>query len=142
MGDDPLVQYFQTMRGQHFLGLCRKLGLSDETLEVNPRFAVASAAAGNVRVFFEHDRGLCSFGLGAAADANSLCGVEEFAERFPRIRLTPEGTQRLNLEEQRSFIESHWSDLQVMFSPQHLAETRKWRMAAAAKVTRGYSRGS
>jgi hypothetical protein len=141
MGDDLMNQFFQAMQVQHFQGLCRNLGLSDESLVANSQFAVASAAAGNVRVFFEHERGLCFFGLGATADAKALCSVEEMAERFPRIRLTSQGHQRLNLEEQRSFVESHWSDLQVMFSPQHIGETRKWR-AAADELTRGYSRGS
>jgi hypothetical protein len=139
MGDDSTNQFFRAMQEKHFLGLCRKLGLSDETLICDSKFAVASAAAGNVRVFFEHERGLCIFGLGAARDAKALCSVDELAERFPRIRLMTEGHQRLSLEEQHSFVESHWSDLQVMFSPQHIGETRKWREAAAAELMRGYS---
>jgi hypothetical protein len=142
MGDDSSNQFFQAMREQYFLGLCRKLSLADESLVSNSKFAVASAAAGNVRVFFEHEFGLCIFGLGATADTKALCSVEELAERFPRIRLMSEGHQRLSLEEQRSFVESHWSDLQVMFSPQHIGETRKWRAAAVAELTRGYSGGS
>jgi len=61
MGDDLMNQFFQAMQVQHFQGLCRNLGLSDESLVANSQFAVASAAAGNVRVFFEHERGLCFF---------------------------------------------------------------------------------
>jgi hypothetical protein len=142
MEDDPAFQYFQSMREEYFLGLCQTLGLSDETLHVDPQFAIASAAAENVRVFFEHDRGLCTFALGASADARALCSVEEMAERFPRLRLVPEGRQRLSLEEQRLFVESHWPELQVMFSPQHIGETRKWHVAAVSEVTRGFSCGS
>ena len=136
MSNDPTSQDFQAMRERHYLGLCRNLGLSDQTLVSYSQFGVASAAAGNVRVFFECEHGLCSFGIGATTDAKAMCSVEELAERFPRIRLTSEGHQRLSLEEQRSFVESHWSDLQVMFSPQHIGETRKWRAAAAAEMMR------
>jgi len=142
MSDDSTNQFFRVMQERHFLGLCRKLALSGETLVSNAQFGVASAAAGNVRVFFEHERGLCLFGIGATTDANALCSVEEFAERFPRIRLMSEGYQRLSLEEQRSFIELHWPDLQIMFSPEHIGETRKWRAAAVTEMTLGYSRGS
>src|ERR1700731_1057451 len=108
MSEDSTLQSFQALRQEHFAGLCRKLSLSAETLQVDQRFAVVSAA-GNVRVFFEHDRGLCLFGLGAFTDAKALCSVEEMAERFPRIRLVPEGRQRLTLEEQRSFVDVHWT---------------------------------
>jgi hypothetical protein len=97
MGNDSTSQFFQAMKEQYFLGLCRKLGLSDETLVSGSQFAVASAAAGNVRVFFEHERGLYLFGLGATTDAKALCSVEEMAERFPRIRLSSEGHQALVL---------------------------------------------
>jgi hypothetical protein len=82
-----------------------------------------------VRVFFEHERGLCAFAMGAFDDVKPLCSVEELGSRFPRIRAIPEGHQRLDLEEQRQFIEGRWSDLQVIFSANNIAETRVWRWA-------------
>ena len=142
MSEDSAPQSFQALREEHFVGLCRKLSLSVETLQFDRRFPIVSAAAGNVRVFFEHDRGLCHFGLGAFTDAKALCTVEEMAERFPRIRLVPEGRQRLTLEEQRSFVETHWAALQVLFSPEHLGETRKWHEAVVKETTKGFSGGS
>jgi len=142
MSDDWALQSFQALREEHFVGLCRKLNLSAETPQVDRGFAIVSAAAGNVRVIFEHDRGFCLFGLGAFADSKALCSVEEVAERFPRIRLVPEGRQRLTLEEQRSFVEVRWPALQVMFSPEHLGETRKWHEAVVRQTTKGFSRGS
>jgi len=142
MSNDWALQSFQALREEHFAELCRKLNLSVEALQVDQGFAIVSAAAGNVRVFFEHDRGLCLFGLGAFTDAKALCSVEEMAERFPRIRLVSEGRQRLTLEEQRHLVEAHWAALQVMFSPEHLSETRKWRESAVRETTPGFSRGS
>src|SRR5882762_289177 len=142
MSDDWALQSFQALREEHFVGLCRKLNLSAETLQVDRGFAVVSAAAGNVRVFFEHDRGLCLFGLGAAADARSLCSVEEMAGRFPRARVLAEGLQRLSLSEQQRFVEEHWPDLQVMFSSEHMNETRAWHQAVVKETTARFSRGS
>src|SRR5882724_11178708 len=79
---------------------------------------VGSRAARTVRHF-------CAF-------LAEICAVEMMAERFPRVRLLTEGLQCLSLEEQLSFLESRWNDLQVMFSPQHLPETRKWHAADSA----------
>jgi hypothetical protein len=93
-----------------------------------------------VRVFFEHERGLWAFAMGAFDDVKPLCSVEELGSRFPRIRAIPEGHQRLDLEEQRQFIEGRWSDLQVMFSANHIAETRTWRRASAAAHMQTFSR--
>jgi hypothetical protein len=53
--------------------------------------------------------------------------------------LISEGLQRLSLEEQASFLESRWDDLQVMFSAEHLLETRKWRSAAVAAYTKKFT---
>ena len=52
------------------------------------------------------------------------------------------GFQRLTLEEQASFIEIRWGDLQIMFSPEHLKETRRWREAAGAAFVRKLRGGS
>ena len=140
--DDLALTSFQTLRQEHFDRLCRNLSLSGETSRVGEGFAVVSAAAGNVRVFFEHDRGLCLFGLGAAADARPLCSVEEMAGRFPRARVLAEGLQRLSLSEQQRFVDEHWPDLQVMFSSEHMNETRAWHQAVVKETTARFSRGS
>jgi hypothetical protein len=142
MGGDPPLQSFQALREEYFDRLCRQLGLSEETSRDGEGFAVVSAAAGNVRVFFEHDRGLCIFGLGASGDAKPLCSVEEIARRFPRVRLVPEGLQRLSLEEQRTFVEDRWSALQTMFAPEHIGETRRWHDALVSEAMTGFSGGS
>jgi hypothetical protein len=133
---------FQALREEHFDRLCGELGLSELTSQVVGAFAIVSAAAGNVRVFFEHDRGLCIFGLGAFTDAKPFCSVEEIAQRFPRVRIVPEGVQRLSLEEQRSFVGSRWSALQTMFAPEHIVETRRWHDALVRRVMQGFPRGS
>jgi hypothetical protein len=137
---DPACASFLDQKHKHFDLLCRNLGLDAGINESENGYAIVSAVAGNVRVFFEHERGLCAFAVGAFADVKPLCGVEELASRFPRIRLMPEGHQRLDLEEQRQFLEARWSDLQVMFSPDHITETRAWHRAAAAARTEGLSR--
>jgi hypothetical protein len=133
---------FQALREEHFDRLCGQLRLSEVSSRVGEGFAIVSAAARNVRVFFEYDRGLCIFGLGAFSDAKPFCSVDEMAQRFPRVRLVPEGLQRLSLEEQRSFVESRWSELQAMFAPEHIGETRKWHDALVRQTLRGFSRGS
>jgi hypothetical protein len=130
---EPLVDpSFLKQKHKHFDLLCRNLGLEAGLQENGDGYAIASAAAGNVRVFFEHERGLGGFAVGAFDDVRPLCSVEGLALRFPRIRVLSEGHQRLDLDEQRQFIEDHWSDLQVMFSVAHIAETRAWQRAAAA----------
>ena len=130
--EDPIDPSFLEQKQKHFDLLCRNLGLEAGLQENGRDYAIASAAAGNVRVFFEHERGLGGFAVGAFDDVRPLCSVEGLALRFPRIRVLSEGHQRLDLDEQRQFIEDHWSDLQVMFSVEHIAETRAWQRAAAA----------
>lgn len=113
------------LRAAHFDPLCSRLGL---TLAPEGRLAAqgyVSATGGNLRVHFENDRGLCYFALGLAAEEQSLCGVHEIASRFPRIRQTTGGRQRLSLEEQAKFIADHWAELQTMFSQDHIDETRR-----------------
>ena len=142
MSEDITPSSFPALREQYFDALSTTLGLGLVAVVDGDGFAIVSAAAGYVRVFFEHDRGLCHFSVGSSTESKPLCSVEELAVRFPRIRLLPEGWQRLNLEEQRAFLESRWQDLQVMFSPEHLPETRKWRQAAATSYTKQFARGS
>jgi hypothetical protein len=142
MKNDPELSHFYDLRKQYFDVLCQSLRLVPGQTETGTRFAIASAALGEVRIFFEHDRGICLFSIGAFSDSHPLCSVEELAARFPRIRLMSEGHQRLTLEEQRSFVEGKWNELQVMFSPQHLPATRKWRQAAAADYMKRFSSDS
>ena len=137
---DPVCASFLEQKHKHFDLLCRNLGLEAGLQESGNGNAIVSAVAGNVRVFFEHERGLCAFAVGAFGHIKPLCSVEELASRFPRIRVMPEGHQRLDLEEQRQFVEGQWSDLQVMFSANHIAETRTWHRAAAAAHTEQFSR--
>jgi hypothetical protein len=134
------AEQFEAMRGKYFAPLLRTLQLSHPIDRIEGAYAVSSAAAGNVRVFFESERGLCGFGVGEVAAPAAMCDLESLAERFPRVRIMPEGHQRLGLDEQAAFIEAHWQDLQVMFSPEHIRETKAWRQAAVAdhikKLTR------
>jgi hypothetical protein len=130
---------FLEQKHKHFNLLCRNLGLEAGLQESRNGYDIDSAMGGNVRVFFEHEHGLCQFAVGAFGDIKPLCSVEELASRFPRIRVLPEGHQRLDLDEQRQFIEGRWSDLQVMFSPNHIAETRAWHRSAAAAYTESLS---
>jgi hypothetical protein len=135
----PVDASFLEQKQRHFDLLCRNLGLEAGLQESGSGYAIASAAVGNVRVFFEHERGLCAFAVGAFGDVRALCSVEELALRFPRIRVLSEGYQRLDLDEQRKFIEGRWSKLQVMFSADHIAETRAWRKAAASACMKQFS---
>jgi hypothetical protein len=118
---------FESLRTRFFEPLATTLGLTSARSILGEGYAVVSAAAANVRVYFESDRGLCAFAIGAASADKSLCAVEEIAKRFPRIRRIPEGEQRLTLAEQASFVAEHWGDLQTMFSPDHMRETLAWR---------------
>ncbi len=142
MQNDPSAYAFVAQRERYFDSLCRNLGLVRGEEKSGAGFDIVSASSGNVRVFFEHERGLCSFAVGAASESEPLCGVEELVERFPRLRAMSEGIQRLSLEEQRAFVESRWADLQMMFSAEHLSETRKWHAAAVAACTKKFTRQS
>lgn len=121
--------YIAPKRAAYFDALCQKLSLNVDTEHPHADLAFVSASAGSVRIHFEHDRGLCSFAIGAASDGRSLCNIEELAARFPRYRKMTEGYVRLSLDDQAEFIVAHWTDLQIMFSPEHIAETRRWRQA-------------
>ena len=139
---DVTSQEFRTLREVHFDPLCIRLQLSMGAENIGQRFALASAANGSVRVFFEYERGLSWFGVGALSDSKPLCSVDELARRFPRIRLVTEGLQRLTLSEQGAFVETHWAALQSMFAPEHLLETRRWHEAAVHEQTARFSRDS
>lgn len=118
-------EHAEPLRAAHFDPLCSKLGLT--TAPDGPLAAqgYVSATGGHLRVHFENDRGLCYFALGPAAEEQSLCSVEQIASQFPRIRMTTGGTQRLALDEQAKFIADHWVELQSMFLPGRIDETRR-----------------
>ena len=139
---DVTSSAFRALCECHFDPLCNRLKLIAAPPAIDQGFALASASDGTVRVFFEYERGLSWLGLGAHSDSKPLCSVEELAQRFPRIRIVAEGLQRLSLQEQSTFVESHWSPLRSMFSPEHLPETRKWHQARAHELTKRYSGGS
>lgn len=134
------AEHFETMRRRYFLPLCRTLQLSLVTHRVEGAYAVTSAVGGNVRILFECERGLCDFGIGEATADVALCDLDSLAERFPRVRLTSEGHQRLGLDEQAAFVEAHWQDLQVMFSAEHIRETKVWQQAGIAAHTTKFTR--
>jgi hypothetical protein len=66
---------FLEQKQKHFDRLCRNLGLEAGLRESGNGYAILSAGADNVRVFFEHERGSCAFAVGAFADVKPLCGV-------------------------------------------------------------------
>jgi|SRR5579862_7576961 len=140
--DQVTFSEFQALRQDHFDPLCKRLNLSATTATIGQGFALVSAADNTVRVFFEYEKGLSRFRVGAHSDLKPLCSIDELARRFPRIRLVAEGLQRLTLAEQSDFVESRWSALQSMFSPKHLPETRKWHEVVVREETARYSRGS
>lgn len=134
MSRDSLTHAFQTLRAQYFDPLCDSLGLRPGPSEIELAFGWVSAQVDHVRVFFEYERSLCQFSLGSALETKPLCAVETIAKRFPRIRLLPDGDQRLSLDEQRTFLETNWAALQILFSPEHLPETRHWNGIAALEA--------
>jgi len=139
MSSTPEYLHFVASKKRYFDPLCLALCLRPRPCEVGDRFAIASAESQNLAAFFEHDRGLCIFSLGAATSPRPMCSVEFIAERFPRIRQLSAGEQRLSLEEQGQFLVRYWSELQAMFSPNGFAETSAWIAAKGAEETARYS---
>jgi hypothetical protein len=141
MSSDWASENFAKHSAQHFEPLCEALGLGERSSVAGAGYAISSAADGSVRVFFEHDRGLCSFSVGLASDAKPFCAVDVIARRLPPVRLLHQGEQRLSLSEQAQLLRDHWAELQHMFGPA-LAETRKWLAEHHAAVTTRYSGGA
>lgn len=141
MSTDWASENFATPSAQHFDPLCEALGLSARDSTAGTGYAISSAAGGNVKVFFEHDRGLCHFSVGLAEEGKPLCDVELIARRYPRVRLLGKGEQRLSLNEQAQLLTNHWSELQHMFGPA-LADTRTWLAGVRAETTKRYSGGA
>jgi hypothetical protein len=136
------LPYVTPQRVKYFDPLCARLALKQLQQHPLSGWGFACASFGSVTVHFEHDRGLCYLALGPSFEEKSLCSVEEMAVRFPRTRQLGEGFQRLSLTEQSEFVYLHWPDLQVMFSPEHLAETRRWRQAAGEAFVQKLRRDS
>src|SRR4051812_46930672 len=137
---DPPLREFEPLRKRYFDPLCQKLGLEVGELEEGPGFAIIHGTAGSIRVYFEEDRYLFDFTLGPSVDAKPLCSVETIAERFPDPRLLSEGHLRLSLEEQVAFLESRWAELEVMFSGEHLADTRRWHVVLVESGMKKFTR--
>jgi hypothetical protein len=142
MPNDSTSQQFQAVKEQYFDPLCQRLYLDQAPAKVGSGYAVAAASRGNVRVYFEYERGLSHFSVGPAVDAKAMCDVETLAARFPRVRALPDGAQRLTLDEQSAMLLEHWASLQDMYSPEHLPAARAWIAEVRAEVTRKYSGGS
>lgn len=81
------------------------------------------ATRGAVCVRFEHERGLAEFTLSAAMEPRRRWSLLLVAALFPRKRILPGGVQRLSLAEQAELIQSHWAELESLFSPPTLAST-------------------
>lgn len=111
MSDQITLQSFRDLRGQYFEALSQTLGLIAGPVEAGQGFARISGHCGTIRVYFEYERGVCHFSIGATSQSEPLCSVEEMAKRFPRLRILSEGAQRLSLIEQCSFLETRWKDL-------------------------------
>jgi hypothetical protein len=92
MIDEITLQNFRDFRVQYFEPLSRRLGLIARHVEAGRGFARISGHSETVRVYFEYERGLCNFSVGAASDSAPLCSVEAMAERFPRLRILSEGS--------------------------------------------------
>ena len=133
--DDASSTHFLDLKARFFDALCLELGVSPCVTASGDYFAIACADVAGMRVFFDYERGLGHFALGAATDDRPICSVDEIADRFPRVRSASAGEQRLSLEEQAALIESHLLELQAMFSPSQLPETRAWKKRRDAAYT-------
>ncbi|HEU0067726.1 MAG TPA: hypothetical protein VFQ26_00505 [Nitrospiraceae bacterium] len=132
---------FQELKTQYFDVLCQRLRLDQMSLEIDMGYAIAGASDGNVRVYFEYERGLSIFSVGPAVDMKPMCSVETLAARFPRVRILAEGAQRLSLEEQAALLEKHWAALQDMYSAANLPAARTWMSEVCAAEIKKYSGG-
>ena len=142
MSAEPFLQEFLALKAQYFDVLCQRLSLDQGSLQSGQGYAIAGASGGNVRVCFEHDRGLCFFSVGPAVDTETMCDVETLAARFPRVRILTEGAQRLSLEEQAAVLEEHWAAVQDMYSIANLPAARAWMSEVRAAVLKKYSGSS
>jgi len=103
---------FSDLKHRYLDAVCFALGLVEADRRIAGNWGIVRARGKLASVYFEHDRGLCHFSVGPASADKQTCSVDEIAHRFPRIRALPFGDQRLSLEEQCDFIQSHWTDLQ------------------------------
>jgi hypothetical protein len=129
---------FVASKEQFFDPLCQSLALRPVSGWSGRGFAVVAAELDYLRIYFEHERGLCQFSVGAVSESRQACSVEAITDRFARVR-TLEGRQRLSLEEQRDFLVLHWQELQSMFPPEGIETTKAWLLARAAALTARYT---
>jgi hypothetical protein len=114
---------FNQQCSAYFDPLVRALNLEKGLVEDHDEYGFAEATGGAVCVRLEHDRGLAEFALSAARAPGRTWSLLLIAALFPRKRTLPGGVHRLSLDEQAQLIESHWSELQMLFGPATLAAT-------------------
>jgi hypothetical protein len=142
MADEQTKTSFLELKSRYFEPLCQRLGLAEGESTFGVGYGIAQAGQEHLRVYFEYERGLSSFSLGPSSAPKPACSVETIAQRFPRIRALATGEQRLSLDEQRDFLQTHWPDLQRMFAPDGLDDTRRWLQQRAAALTARFAKGS
>lgn len=105
-------------------------------------YGFVEAAAGNVCIRLENDRGLCEFAIAPTSALQRSWPLSLVAILFPRVRLLSAGEQRLSLDEQAQLIRTHWLELQQLLSPDGLPSTvarlraeNDRRLVAAGKKT-------
>lgn len=114
---------FQETCRTYFEPLVAALSLSSSAVENHGTYGFVKGERDNVCVRFEQDRGLCEFVLSPTSAPGQSWSILLIASLFPRVRLLSAGEQRLSLSEQAQLIESHWAELQQLFSPSALAST-------------------
>ncbi len=117
------IDKFRELRAAHLDPVVTALGLCVGNVEEYEMHGFAEAVSENVCVRFEHDRGLCEFALSSTANSNRMWSISIVASLFPRVRLLPDGEQRLTLTEQRQLIQSHWVELQSLFAAPNIGTT-------------------
>jgi hypothetical protein len=95
--------------------LAARPGLRLSPMQSSGSWAAVDAIGETLVVRLEADRGLVGLQIRAKAADHDFKDVEQVADRFPRIRTLAGGTQRLTLEEQARFIETHWRELELIF---------------------------
>ncbi len=114
---------FKRLRVHYFDPLIEAIGLECVGSKTNEMYGFVEAAGMNVRVRFEHDRGLSKFAIAAVADPARHWGASIVAVLFPRIRVMPGGEQRLTLDEQAQLLRTKWPELERFFAEDQLLLT-------------------
>jgi hypothetical protein len=140
MSQTSWEELLRPLREQVFEPLCRELGIESVADPELKALGYAAARSRNLCIYFEHDRGLGYLALGASSQSRSLCGVDLITQRFPRIRLLPDGEQRFTLQEQADFLRNNWETLQTMFSVAEYPNTLAWHAERARAYTERFAR--